>query len=128
MLLFGTKSLVTGYEEAAFTEEVVGIGFRFHDQGIGNNLASIQLQGETELTEFNAYDFDIPATGWYDLNTRIIGFDVLEGQPEDQSIYDIRAIRPLEDFSSCQLSLSSSSSGSNSLEMIQLIDVESDDD
>ena len=103
-LIFGTKALITAYEEATIDFEVTGLEFRFSTGGRDGSLAAIKFKGvdSNNDIEICAEYVGYANIGTYELGARLVGFEVEEGMSRDGSVYNIRAIRPLQDSTSCQ--------------------------
>ena len=55
--------------------------------------------------DINAYNFDYGTTGWYDMPSRLIGFNSTVGFNEDGTVFHIRSIGPIVDRTSCELAV-----------------------
>ena len=92
---------MAGYQEEIIDFEVLGVGLRFDESSNDKGLAAIELKGLNDYVEIKAYTFDYGSTGWYELGSRLVGFETKGGMSEDNSVYNIRQIRPLTDSMSC---------------------------
>ena len=101
-LLFGSKTLVTSYQEKAIDFEVLNVGLSFDSESSDSALAAILLSNDTKSVEVKTDNFSSGYTGWYELGNRLVGFETKEGMTEDGNVYNIRSIRPLQDRTSCQ--------------------------
>ena len=67
----------------------MGIGLSFDESSDDKELAAIEFKGKDDRVEFKT-NSNYGSTGWYDLETRLVGFETMDGMNSDLSLYSIR--------------------------------------